>query len=159
MTNVCSGTDSACSDPNTYGSIPVFEQPNFLLPWLNNFRQNVMDEGVFNAPNATVDLDVECSNPMVVRVSVRNAGLAPLPAGVVVEVRRLDTNAVIGEVATTDSLFPGQIATYELDTPLEPNTEIEFVGEIIVDPQNPTFIECEDGDNISEPATAFCGFG
>lgn len=159
VTNVCSGTDSACSDPNIYGSIPVFEQPNFLLPWLNNFRQNVMDEGVFNAPNATVDLDVECSNPMVVRVSVRNAGLAPLPAGVAVEVRRLDTNAVIGVIATMDSLFPGQIATYELDTPLEPNTEIEFVGEIIVDPQNPTFIECEDGDNISEPATAFCGFG
>src|SRR5690606_4706888 len=84
VTNICNSQDSACSPPNIYGSIPSFEQPNWLLPWLNNFRQNVQDAGVFDAPNATVDLDVECSDPMTIFVSVRNIGLAPLPAGVTV---------------------------------------------------------------------------
>lgn len=159
VTNVCSSADSACADPNTYGAIPLFEQPNYLLPWLNNFRQNVQDSGVFDAPNATVDLDVECSDPMLVYVRVRNVGLAPLPAGVTVEVRRLDNNTVIGQVITTNSLFPGQIQSFELQTALEQDAELEFIGEIIVDPLNPTFVECKDDDNLSEPATAFCGIG
>jgi len=159
VTNICNSEDSACNDPNVYGSIPTFEQPNWLLPWLNNFRQNVQDQGVFNAPNATVDLDVECSAPMIVRVSVRNVGLAPLPAGVVVEVTRLDDDSVVGQIITTESLFPGQIQTFELETGLEVNTDLEFVGEIVIDPMNPTFIECKDDDNSSEPATAYCGIG
>ncbi|PRP90061.1 FG-GAP repeat protein [Enhygromyxa salina] len=159
VTNVCSSADSACGEPNIYGSIPQFEQPNWLLPWLNNFRQNVQDSGVFDAPNATVDLDVECSDPMLIYVSVRNVGLAPLPAGVVVEVTRLDNNTVVGQIVTTESLFPGQIQSFELQTALEQQTDLEFVGEIIVDPNNPTFVECKDDDNISEPASAFCGIG
>jgi hypothetical protein len=159
VTNICNSEDSACSDPNIYGSIPTFEQPNHLLPWLNNFRQNVQDSGVFDAPNPTVDLDVECGDPMTIFVSVRNLGLAPLPAGVDVEVRRLDTNAVVGMITTQNSLFPGQIETFELQTNLVLDTELEFVGEIIVDPNNPTFVECKADDNISEPAKAFCGIG
>ncbi len=159
VTNICSSGDSACNDPNLYGAIPTFEQPNWLLPWLNNFRQNVQDSGVFDAPNATVDLDVECSDPLLIFVKVRNVGLAPLPAGVTVEVRRVDTNTVVDSITTTESLFPGQIQTFELQTALEQNTDLEFVGEIVVDPDNPTFVECKDDDNISAPAKAFCGIG
>ena len=159
VTNVCDSEDTACTSPNLYGSIPAFEQPNWLLPWLNNFRQNVQESGVFDAPNATVDLNVQCANPMLIYVSVRNIGLAPLPAGIEVEVRRTDDDSVVGTIITDKDLFPGQIASFELNTTLELDTELEFVAEIIVDPQNPTFVECRDDDNVSEPASALCGIG
>ncbi|WP_106390433.1 FG-GAP repeat domain-containing protein [Enhygromyxa salina] len=156
VTNVCSSGDSACDEPNVYGAIPLLERVNWLLPWLNNFRQNVQDAGVYDAPNATVDLNVECSDPMRIWVSVRNIGLASLPAGVTVEVRRLDTQAVVGEVVTDQALFPGQIQGLELQTALGPDQTLEFVGEVVVDPSDPTFVECKDDDNLSEPASAFC---
>lgn len=159
VTNVCNSNDSACTDPNLYGSIPTFEQPNWLLPWLNNFRQNVQDSGVFDAPNATVDLDVACGDPMIISVKVRNVGLAPLPAGVTVEVRQINPDMVIGQVTTTKSLFPGQIELLELDSMLTQNEDLEFVGEIVIDPNNQTFVECKDDDNVSAPASAFCGIG
>lgn len=160
VTNICNDEDGACANPNVYGSIPSFEQPNWLLPWLNNFRQNVQDSGVFDAANVTVDLDVLCSDPMQITVKVRNVGLAPLPAGVEVEVRQVTPNVqVIGTVTTTQSLFPGQIELIELDSMLSQNEDLEFVAEVIVDPENPTFVECDDSDNLSEPANAFCGIG
>ncbi|NVB39406.1 VCBS repeat-containing protein [Pseudenhygromyxa sp. WMMC2535] len=158
VTNVCDSGDGACLAPNLYGGIPSYEQPNWLLPWLNNFRQNVLDDGVFDAPNATVDLDVACGDPMIISVKVRNVGLAPLPAGVQVEVRRLPST-VIGTVETTKALYPGQIEVIELDSMLELDDTVEFEGEIIIDPENKTFVECKEDDNTSEPASAFCGIG
>lgn len=159
VTNICSGTDSACATANDYAAIPTIEQPNWLLPWLNNFRQNVQDSGVFNAPNATVDIDVPCSDPMIIRVNVRNAGLAPLPAGVVVSVRRVSDDSEVGEVVTDVALSPGQIASFELATGLELDSEIEFYGVIVTDSATQTFVECKVDDNSSEPAKAFCGIG
>jgi hypothetical protein len=52
------------------------------VPWLNNFRQNVQDKGLFDAPDATVALRVDCATPLELRATVRNLGLALLPAGV-----------------------------------------------------------------------------
>jgi len=88
VTNICDDLDTACLAPNVYGSIPKVEQKNWTLPWLNNFRQNVQDHGLFNAPDIAVSVDVACSSPAVVTVSVRNIGLASLPSGFIIQISR-----------------------------------------------------------------------
>ena len=41
------------------GNAPTTELDNWTQPGLNNYRQNVQGEGVFNAPDLTVDLVAE----------------------------------------------------------------------------------------------------
>src|SRR5690606_33492417 len=40
------------------GHVPALETDNWQQPGLNNYRQNVQGEGVFNAPDLTVELSV-----------------------------------------------------------------------------------------------------
>ena len=40
---------------------PDARDENWTLPWLNDFRQNVQDVGIFNAPDAVVALAVDCT--------------------------------------------------------------------------------------------------
>src|SRR4029079_4470445 len=66
VSNICDDRDGACDGPNNvYGRIPKAEKANWKLPWLNNFRQNVQDKGLFDAPDATVALSVDCVSPVV----------------------------------------------------------------------------------------------
>ena len=51
---------------NDDGTIPAVEDDNWLSPAgdpFNNYRQNVQDEGIFNAPDAVVSLLVDCVSP------------------------------------------------------------------------------------------------
>lgn len=160
VTNVCDDRDGACPAPNLYGSIPRFETPNVSLPWLNNFRQNVQDEGIFNAPDPTVRLKVDCAEPVVLHAYVQNLGQAFLPAGVTVGffVRRGGVDTLLGTALTPVGLFPGQVAP--VDYTAEPADAVtlddEFVAAIVVDPANPTFRECREDNNASPPAVAVC---
>jgi hypothetical protein len=158
VSNICDDRDTACDAPNVYGSIPKNEKKNWTLPWLNNFRQNVQDKGIFDAPDATVALSVDCSSPIVGLVSVRNIGLASLPSGVSVGVF-LDNGAggaLVGQTATTHSLFPGQ--TEQLSVKLDasaPQTG-SFRARVLIDPLNPTFHECREDNNESAPVKPSC---
>lgn len=158
VSNICDSRDSACDAPNVYGSIPKAEKRNWTLPWLNNFRQNVQDKGIFDAPDATVTLSVVCSSPVVGDASVRNIGLASLPAGVVVGVFLDDGAAgmLVGQGSTTHALFPGQ--TEQLSIKLDPAAPQSgtFRARILVDPANPTFHECREDNNESLPVTPSC---
>lgn len=160
VSNVCDGRDGACGAGQHHGELPASPQDNWSLGWLNNFRQNVQDEGIFNAPDAVVSLDVECSSPPTVHVAVRNAGLSPLPAGVEVGVYRVDGDLLMGTVTTTQALLAGQTQVIELAVPegMAEGSD-SFVGRVILDPVMPTFHECREDNNESEPAQAYCGPG
>ena len=107
VTNICDDQDNACSGKNVYGSIPSPEKKNWTLPWLNDFRQNVEDVGIFNAPDAVVSLTVDCAMPPLAHVSVRNIGQSGLPSGVVADVYMAPGAKKVGSV-TTDRAAPPQ---------------------------------------------------
>ncbi|MEZ4221941.1 MAG: FG-GAP-like repeat-containing protein [Polyangiaceae bacterium] len=156
VSNVCDDRDSACITPNTYGLIPKQQQANWTLPWLNNFRQNVQDKGLFDAPDAVVSVFVECSDPVIVHVTVRNIGLSGLPAGVPVDV--FNGNTKIGSVTTTQPLGPGQSATIPFSVPSGSGGQADtYSAKVAQDPNNKTFNECREDNNDAIGAKAECG--
>jgi hypothetical protein len=157
VSNICDDTDNACPPPNAYGSIPKVETSNWTLPWLNNFRQNVQDKGIFNAPQAIPSLTVDCATPVIGHAFVRNIGLAALPAGVTVGLFVVSTNTQVGQGVTTQVLLPGQ--TQEVDIMANPAMSSQtdtFVAKIIIDPNMPLFHECDPNNNTSDPVTPQC---
>jgi hypothetical protein len=101
----------------------------------------VQDKGLFDAPDATVSLTVDCVDPVVAHATVRNIGLASLPAGVDVAIYRRATggDVEVGRVTTTHALLPGQseVLTVTLAAP-SLHTDA-FYGQIVVDPRNLKF--------------------
>jgi hypothetical protein len=154
VSNICDDRDSACGPPDVYGSIPKVEATNWSLPWLNDFRQNVQDKGLFDAPDATVSLTVDCTTPLTAHVAVRNIGVASLPAGVKAGVYKGTT--LVGQVTTTHALFPGQ--TEELAVTLDPSVtgSDTLVARLIIDPMAPTFHECRTDNDESAPVMPSC---
>jgi hypothetical protein len=153
VSNVCDDRDQACSGNNTYGAIPKVETPNWSLPWLNDFRQNVQDKGLFNAPNAVVSLKVDCNAPVPAHVSVRNVGQSGLPAGVDFGVFLQAGDVLVGQGKTTRALLPGQTETVDV-TLTAPATQTDtFYAKVLVDPKTPKFHECREDDDTSAPAT------
>ncbi len=159
VSNVCDSRDDACDAPNVSGSIPQNEKKNWTVPWLDNFRQNVQDEGIFDAPDATVSITVVCVSPAVVKVSIRNVGLAGLPAGVEAGVYLVTSGeTLLGSVETTHVLLPGQTEVIPFTVPAgQASSSDTFLGRIIIDPLNKTFNECRDDNNESAKVTAKCG--
>jgi hypothetical protein len=158
VTNVCVAGDTACG-PGAYdGQIPMNERANWSLPWLNNFRQNVQQEGLFNAPDATVTLAVQCTDPPVLVASVRNLGTATLPADVTVGFYALvdGGETMLGTARTTSPLFPGGVQNVTLRAPAGTDANTTFVARILVDPRSPTFRECRADNNTSRPARVPC---
>ena len=153
VTNICSGQDSACNAPQTYGSIPDNPLANWLVSWLNNFRQNVQEAGLFDAPDPTVSIAIQCTLPVVLRTAVRNRGRAILPEGVRVGLFRREGagTVALGEVVTPSPIFPGQALELTFTVPDgEGGPTNTYFAEIIVDPDAPTFRECDDSNNTSD---------
>jgi hypothetical protein len=153
VTNVCSGQDSACDPPRHYGAIPENPLANWLVDWLNNFRQNVQESGLHDAPDATVSIAIDCTIPVVLKVVVRNRGRAILPEGVRVGLFRRDgaNEVLLGEVVTPDPIFPGGAIELAFTVPEGEGVPADtYFAEIIVDPDSPTFRECDEDNNTSE---------
>ena len=155
VTNTCDSADDACVAPNVYGSVPQNETSNWTLPWLDNFRQNVQQKGLFDAPDAIVSLSAACVSPIVLTVGVKNVGLAKLPAGVSVNVVTLPGNTSVGTVITTHPLTPGQTQELPLTTTIT-DEMTQFQASIVIDPVNPTFHECNTNNDTSAVATPSC---
>lgn len=160
VTNICDDHDTACSAPNLYGTVPKPEKPNWKVGWLNNFRQNVQDHGIFDAPDATVSLLAACGDDIELHALVRNMGLAQLPKGVKVSFW-FDHKGVVkklAELSTQTALYPGQTAS--LSYLIKPADGVDqadlFQVRIELDPKKPLFHECEDGNNKSEWTGAPC---
>ncbi len=159
VSNICDDRDSACLAPNTYGAIPKVEQTAWSLPWLNDFRQNVQDKGIFDAPNATVSLDVQCGVPTHLIVSLRNVGLASLPAGVDVNVYAWSgaTKTQIGKVTSTQVLLPGQTEPMPFTVdPTMGTQDTTYSAGVLVDPASPKFQQCRTDDDDSGQVRAKC---
>ncbi len=159
VSNICGDRGDACSPPSTYGDIPRTQVDNWSVGFLNNFRQNIQGEGIFDAPDATVTLSIVCTTPARLRASVRNLGAAVLASGVEVGFYVIEAGVEreIGRGATTSALFPGQVQVVEVDAPADVmasgNT---FRARILVDPAMPTFQECRDDNNTSADVTPRC---
>jgi hypothetical protein len=134
------------------------EKSNWLVSWANDFRQNVQDKGLFDAPDATVFLSVDCGTPVVAEVSVRNIGLASLPAGVdaAVFAKKAGGDIQVGQVSTTHPLSPGQTETLTVTLDPQAASGDTFVARILVDPASPKFHECRDDNDESATAVSSC---
>ena len=111
-----------------------------------------------DAPDVIVDLDVECTDPVPMKVSVRNIGLSGLPAGVVVGIYKVGTpDVLLGQVSTTGPLLAGQTEVIEFVAPQGQATVSDtFFARIIIDPNNITFHECRDDNNESAHVKPDC---
>ena len=154
VSNICDDRDTACTMNNVYGAIPQLERKNWTVPWLNDFRQNVQDKGIFNAPDGVVSLAVDCTTPLLAHVSVRNIGTSSLPAGVDVGVFLASNDMQIAKVTTTIPLFPGQTQT--LDIALTGQMPVAFYAKILIDPMNPKFHQCREDNDRSSNVTPQC---
>jgi hypothetical protein len=113
VTNVCDGVDdSMCAGrPNKMGAIPIGMHDNWTYDHLNNFRQNVQGEGLFNAPDLQItNAKTECDgNGLELRLTVANRGTRGVRAGVDVGVwvTIASTEEYLTTLTTTKDLPPG----------------------------------------------------
>ena len=156
VSNICDDTDNACPAPNKYGSIPSPEPKNWTLPWLNDFRQNVQDKGIFNAPDAVVSLSVDCATPPTATVSIRNIGASGLPAGVEADVYLLPAKTKVGSVLTTYGLLPGQTQTLTVKLSAPATGSGTYDAQIYNSPTMPKFHECNTNNDTSASVMAHC---
>lgn len=154
VTNVCDPGDDACTGDDAHASIPMSMRSNWTVPWLNNFRQNVQQDGLFDAPDAALFVRVSCEPSTQAIATVRNLGQAVLTDGV--EVAFYINDVEVERQLTTAALFPGQAV--ELVLPLDAPTSGDVVrAEILNDPAAPSFVECFDDNNEDSAAYAGCG--
>lgn len=160
VSNVCDGKDGACEGAQTYGELPTTPLSNWTQPWLNNFRQNVQDTGLFNAPDPTIALQIKCAMPLVAEISIRNSGLAPLQAGVEATLYNMsDGVAAVGTVVTTDTLLPGQTQVLDLEIPEESGSAADTYVAELTELGDAAAIECDGGNNVSAPVSPSCVAG
>ncbi|HEX7602920.1 MAG TPA: VCBS repeat-containing protein, partial [Polyangiaceae bacterium] len=156
VSNVCDARDQACAAPNLYGSIPKVETRNWTVPWLNDFRQNVQDKGLFNAPDAIVSLKADCTQPVAAHVSVRNVGTSGLPAGVDVGVFIASNDVQVGKVTTTLALLPGQTQTLDVTLTAPATPQNSYYAKILLNLANPKFHECREDNDKSDVVGTGC---
>jgi hypothetical protein len=139
------------------GEIPRDEPDNWTRADLNNYRQNVQGEGVYNAPDLTllgleVSLDA-CPSMASLRARVANEGSLGVPAGVNVafhEGTPTARGALLGVVATTVALLPGASTVVSLDVPLTGTPPYEFAAFVDDDGTGAGSItECDEGDGAA----------
>ncbi|HUB08324.1 MAG TPA: VCBS repeat-containing protein [Myxococcales bacterium] len=160
VSNVCDDQDDACGPPDVYGSIPRVEQDNWTVPWLNDFRQNVQEKGLFNAPDATLELQIICATPASFAVQVRNVGAASLPAGVRVAVFSEQSDggaAQVAQGATTRALLPGQFESLTL-TATDPTLQADGTFYAAIENNPPIFHACRTDDETTAPVAGNCSF-
>lgn len=156
---------------NEDGTVPKVAQSNWLVKSLNNFRQNVQPDGLFNAPNL-VALEItfdtkKCPALITLKAAVENKGSLGIPAGLSVKFYVKNANnsgkpGLIGETKLTTTLVPGASASVSLDwdaktVTIDGTSATLSSGNIIffvVDEQSSSrpvgfFHECIETDNTS----------
>jgi len=153
---------------NEDGTVPTTEAPNWSTAGLNNFRQNVQPDGLFDAPDLVLrDLVVSTRGcPAELRLSVRvlNQGRASAPAGVPISVYETSAGRMqVGRAVTTRVLLPGESELIEF-TPAFPvpaasvGTTFHFEA-MLNDPADmplDSFHECRDDNDAIGPTEAGC---
>lgn len=154
VSNICDGSGDVCGATSSYGDIPSREASNWDISFLNNFRQNIQGQGIFNAPDPTVTLQVACTTPSTLFATLRNAGSAPLPPDVEIGFYNA-AGILLGTSKTTGRVYPGQTETVQFSAP-ELNIVDSYEARIHADPATAPFRECRDDNNNSGLASAIC---
>lgn len=153
----------AVTNATSAGNPPLVEEPNFSSPGLNNFRQNVQGEGVFNAPDLTVSLSVALDacwsgeHRLIARVT--NLGSLGVHMGVPVLFERLleDGSAeVLGTAFTTGPLLPGQSENVILDAPGLEGMQDYRVTVDLGSTSAEEVAECDEDNNTDEITEVSC---
>jgi hypothetical protein len=160
VTNVCDGVnDDLCvGRNNTPGAIPVGQKQNWSVNYLNNFRQNVQGEGIFDAPDLRITeiepVNARCGDDgsltVDVEVTVANRGARGVAAGATTEVfaQKGSNNAVsIGTVQTTSRLLPGQSETVSMTWQVPMRYETGMVDLRATADADMQFNECKEKNN------------
>lgn len=145
------------------GNVPSLEQDNWIQPGLNNYRQNVQGDGIFNAPDLAIDLSLSldpCSEGQVgLRARVTNLGALGVPPGVPVafHLGASASGPVIGSGTTAVPLLPGQLTTVAVDVE-EPDDKSSYFAQV-----NPAsgggdgaVSECNESNNSDGISEAGC---
>jgi hypothetical protein len=153
---------------NEDGTVPLNAKRNFEEPGLNNFRQNVQGDGLFNAPNLvpvieSVTADDCSTSPVVIRFQIRNEGSLGVRAGTVttaVFVSRNGVETLAATVTNTKNLAPGASETFEvLWTPPESWAGQKFDVRIVTDDDGmgvQRHNECREDDNETTELQVLC---
>lgn len=138
------------------GAIPTAEVPNWTVPRLNNYRQNVQPQGEFSAPDLVAKVLVRCDDEYELIARVRNLGQAAVPAGVAIGFYAGDPEMkgeLLGTEFTTKALYPAEAEDVVLFLP-NPPAAVKF-GDVdafvVVDDDNVDQVweECRVDNNIS----------
>ncbi len=146
------------TNSNAVGNVPMTEVNNWETPGLNDYRKNAQGEGVFNAPNLTVELAVgvdKCDmNLLTLRARVTNVGALGVYPGVVVQFRAVnETGTVLGSGTITTPILPGGSGVVLLDVPA---TSSSFWAGVDGAPAVGVVAECNEADNLDSVTEAFC---
>ena len=130
---------------NADGTIPTEPLNHWEEPGLNAFRQNILGEGVFNAPNLQMlSLDAsmtDCPDGVTLRAWMFNAGSLGVPAGVRVaffEGTPEEPGTLLGVGVSAEPLLPGATTLVELLVVLTGEPPFDFFA-----------IADDNGDGVS----------
>ncbi len=148
------------TNSDSTGNVPMSELDNWVQPGLNNYRQNVQGDGVFNAPDLTLGISVGlnlCDNGQyALRARVSNDGALGVPPGAVVTFYEGTSNAGtnLGSQATTEAILPGgsTIVTLDVSAPaIATDYYAEVDGTAVV-----TVEECDLNNNSAQVTQVGC---
>lgn len=142
------------------GNVPMVENDNWTTSGLNNYRQNVQGDGVFNAPDLTVGVSIglsQCNSGFIdLLARVSNLGALGVPPGVDVHFYQgADaTGTHLGTGTTTVPLLPGASTIVSLTVPA-PTEPTDYFVETDSNPAT-TVAECDDTNNTDLTTQAAC---
>ncbi|MBK9753772.1 MAG: hypothetical protein IPO88_09755 [Nannocystis sp.] len=151
------------SNAGSDGNVPDVEVDNWGVKGLNNYRQNVQGEGVFNAPDLTVQLAiglVNCPAELELIATVRNEGALGVPAGVDVDFYAGTdaTGMLLGSAVTAKALLPGGSTKVKLlvPAPAEGQTQDYYVEVDKASEGDGAILECNEDNNGGQTTMAAC---
>jgi len=145
------------------GNVPAMEQDNWTTVGLNNYRQNVQGEGVFNAPDLTVELSIGlgfCAEQLELIATVRNEGALGVPAGVAVDFYQGQdaTGTLLNSTVTVTPLLPGGSEKVKLLVQAPPgDMTADYYVEVDAASQGDgAILECNEENNSDLTTAAAC---
>jgi len=148
------------TNSDSVGNVPPIEADNWTQTGLNNYRQNVQGDGIFNAPDLTLDLSAGLNlctaGQLELRARVSNIGALGVPPGVVVTFYQGADNSGtnLGTATTTQPLLPGGSTTVTLAI-TAPTMDTDYYAE--ADGTSVTTVpECDPNNNSATVTQAGC---
>jgi FG-GAP-like repeat len=149
------------SNATSDGNVPLSEADNWTTAGLNNYRQNVQGDGVFNAPDLTVDLTIGLSlcgqGQLELRARVSNIGaLGVLPGVDVSFFEGIGASAtLLGSDVTTVPLLPGASTVVTLAV-AAPTALTDYSVTVAGNSASLVVAECDPDNNTDDETTAGC---